>query len=938
MSGSASTFLLSAVAINTLFMVVTVTTEFTHSNALLTNCSTTDRQFKCESRLSNNQSYRACYNIFPSDNQCRLQAKPEPFLVPLPQENSSSDIIRGRNVSVLYTIMTPITPEDVYPDNTFCKYSLMPQKRKKNHQFSYVFDNKCPFDVEIDSVTERRCADCMEFQHTMNRNDRKMIFCGDSVDPMLNDSASTLSKIELTFKSDGSIGRKGVSFRIAEIIVENLSVEGPPGSKGSRGFAGKRGQTGSDGVKGPPGQKGKVGNTGNDGVQGDKGSKGIKGSVGSSGRKGIRGPKGKAGPPGLPGTACKCPGIPSPYCISITGVPGNPGDIGMRGTTGPRGLRGSQGASGTNGRSGPRGLCGDPGRPGNKGNPGIRGSAGPPGLPGAPGEPGLSRCPGLNKRDIENLRVVVNKLNVPMHKSYFDAWRGQNHPLKPNEIILRHYLEEDNETSSFNYTHALADKSQFHIRRGTILTAWATNKEEMLSKLEEYEKHLELDLTHQRIKHSAASMYRGFPTVSSFCPKGRRGLRGSPGPSGPPGNKGERGPTGFPGPKGPFGDAGDIGSKGCLGGPGNQGKPGAIGPPGTVGKPGPPGRRGLPCEEEQIALGQRGKREATIGPPGEKGCKGNRGDPGQSGVRGFTGNPGDPGINGLDGASGSKGERGVDGKKGPRGLPGYRGPPGVPGLPGPPGRFPCVCRLFKIILNEFFLIQPSGGPPGIPGNFGSRGPKGFSGDRGTPGSPGNNGEVGPKGRKGSKGFRGDTGAAGSAGRSGAVGDDGPPGSAGPDGPSGRKCHYYGRNTRATKDGCPPGRKGAKGVRGARGPRGYPGRQGLKGVRGVSGIPGKSGPKGNRGLPGHPGRRGPTGEVGIQGPPGPPGLPGTPGNRDLCPEFDGVDLGLLQANPKEYEAIQRLAFRRERNFACSLTDASQPLLQELAFDICYSTDD
>ena len=65
-----------------------------------------------------------------------------------------------------------------------------------------------------------------------------------------------------------------------------------------------------------------------------------------------------------------------------------------------------------------------------------------------------------------------------------------------------------------------------------------------------YSRHLELDLTHQRIKHSAASMYRGFPTVSSFCPKGRRGLRGSPGPSGPPGNKGERGPTGFPGPKG----------------------------------------------------------------------------------------------------------------------------------------------------------------------------------------------------------------------------------------------------------------------------------------------------------------------------------------------------------------------------------------------------
>ena len=155
------------------------------------------------------------------------------------------------------------------------------------------------------------------------------------------------------------------------------------------------------------------------------------------------------------------------------------------------------------------------------------------------------------------------------------------------------------------------------------------------------------------------------------------------------------------------------------------------------------------------------------------------------------------------------------------------------------------------------------------------------------------------------------------------------------------------------NGCSPGSKGIKGARGARGPRGYPGPQGPKGFPGVSGIPGASGPKGNRGLPGHPGRRGATGEVGAQGQPGPPGLPGTPGSSEFCPEFDGVDLGLvsthmspqlctlslflqLQANPKEYEAIQRLVFRKERNFACSLRDASQPLLQQLAVDYCYGT--
>jgi len=78
-----------------------------------------------------------------------------------------------------------------------------------------------------------------------------------------------------------------------------------------------------------------------------------------------------------------------------------------------------------------------------------------------------------------------------MHESYFDAWRGHNLPLNPNEIILRHYLEEDNQinsTNSYIYTDTYSDISQFHIRRGSVLTAWAINREEILAKLEEYEK------------------------------------------------------------------------------------------------------------------------------------------------------------------------------------------------------------------------------------------------------------------------------------------------------------------------------------------------------------------------------------------------------------------------------------------------------------------
>ena len=70
----------------------------------------------------------------------------------------------------------------------------------------------------------------------------------------------------------------------------------------------------------------------------------------------------------------------------------------------------------------------------------------------------------------------------------------------------------------------------------------------------------------------------------------------------------------------------------------------------------------------------------------------------------------------------------------------------------------------------------------------------------------------------------------------------------------------------------------------KGLRGYPGAVGPKG------IPGSDGQKERRGLPGHQGRREHTGQPGIQGPIGPAG---SPGNRDHCPEFDGIDLGLVR---------------------------------------------
>jgi len=63
-------------------------------------------------------------------------------------------------------------------------------------------------------------------------------------------------------------------------------------------------------------------------------------------------------------------------------------------------------------------------------------------------------------------------------------------------------------------------------------------------------RYFESDSEDQKTRRSATSMYRGFPYMSSVCPKGNRGLRGVRGAPGPPGEGVEVGLPGFPGPKG----------------------------------------------------------------------------------------------------------------------------------------------------------------------------------------------------------------------------------------------------------------------------------------------------------------------------------------------------------------------------------------------------
>ena len=113
----------------------------------------------------------------------------------------------------------------------------------------------------------------------------------------------------------------------------------------------------------------------------------------------------------------------------------------------------------------------------------------------------------------------------------------------------------------------------------------------------------------------------------------------------------------------------------------------------------------------------------------------------------------------------------------------------------------------------------------------------------------------------------------------------------------------------------------------KGPRGYPGAVGPKGIQGSHGIPGSDGQKERRGLPGHQGRRGHTGQPGIQGPIGPAGLPGSPGNRDHCPEFDEIDLGLVRCMCKNITMNDLLYTSKimlsTYSSSMSTTDTTQP---------------
>jgi hypothetical protein len=151
---------------------------------------------------------------------------------------------------------------------------------------------------------------------------------------------------------------------------------------------------------------------------------------------------------------------------------------------------------------------------------------------------------------------------------------------------------------------------------------------------------------------------------------------------------------------------------------------------------------------------------ATAGPQGIQGLKGDTGLTGSQGVIGLTGDKGASGSNGLDGADGARGIAGIDGARGTPGIDGARGTPGINGAQGTPG------------------IDGARGTPGIDG---ARGTAGIDGAQGAAGISGANGVTGPQGTAGNDGAVGTSGTDGTNGTDGTQGIQGNAGLAGAQG-------------------------------------------------------------------------------------------------------------------------------------------------------------
>jgi len=141
------------------------------------------------------------------------------------------------------------------------------------------------------------------------------------------------------------------------------------------------------------------------------------------------------------------------------------------------------------------GSCGDPGKVGAPGDPGEQGPQGFPGICRPPGPMGISQCPGISKRDIRHVRSLLNSLDsdTVINQGYFDVWRG-HHQQNSGDFTLRQYVHEDDQEKSsnvislHNFTEDVFNKSQFSIRRGSVLSVWTMNRKKIIAKLDEYEK------------------------------------------------------------------------------------------------------------------------------------------------------------------------------------------------------------------------------------------------------------------------------------------------------------------------------------------------------------------------------------------------------------------------------------------------------------------
>ena len=263
-----------------------------------------------------------------------------------------------------------------------------------------------------------------------------------------------------------------VEEQIEEIIeepeetVNEVIIQGTPGTKGEKGDMGPQGEIGPQGVvgdRGPKGERGEIGPQGEQGPQGEKGEKGDQGDQGIQGEVGLQGEVGSQGDQGPQGVQGDVGPQGEQGIQGLQGEQGPRGEQGIQGDQGPQGIQGVRGEKGDRGDAGERGLQGIQGVRGQKGDKGDKGDPGEKGEKGDKGDPGEKGDPGdiAEIKTGKGLKYDKNKKHLWLDPNSFPpvplgqiggaviGGGGSNTGVQTDGIVVRNTVRHINFASDF---------------------------------------------------------------------------------------------------------------------------------------------------------------------------------------------------------------------------------------------------------------------------------------------------------------------------------------------------------------------------------------------------------------------------------------------------------------------------------------------------------